>query len=230
MRLGLLDRRVATTARSEPVTRRMERRLEYRLAHLPHGLTDHPVRLVRDAQPALASTHLRDYHPAGRARSIAPIQQSSHRLGPAIGHCSRSSLTVSPSGPDAPLFDTTFTSAAVKRLTTPSIVTDVTCSALTIACGTPAWPVPDRFEATSERTPQGLLLSRSAGKAATPFDQPGSPSLARRDSTRHAQRALPRLPVIRDPPTSAGPSTVVLSFSGLPANNPEPSRPPGVRR
>jgi hypothetical protein len=77
MRLGLLDRRVATTTRSEPVTRRVERRLERRLEYLTHGLTDHPVDHVRDAQPALASTHLRDHHPATRARSIAPIQQSS---------------------------------------------------------------------------------------------------------------------------------------------------------
>ena len=44
------------------------------------------------------------------------------------------------------------------------------------------------------------------------------------DSTRHAQRALPRLPVIRDPPTSAGPSAFVLSFSGLPANNAGPQQ------
>jgi hypothetical protein len=77
MRLGLLDRRVATTTRPEPVTRRMERRLEHRLEYLTHGLTNHPVDHVRDAQPALASTHLRDHHPATRARPIAPIQQRS---------------------------------------------------------------------------------------------------------------------------------------------------------
>src|ERR1700679_1678664 len=34
MLLGLLDRRVATTARPEPVTRRVERRLEHRLKYL----------------------------------------------------------------------------------------------------------------------------------------------------------------------------------------------------
>ncbi|MCA1697803.1 MAG: recombinase family protein, partial [Actinobacteria bacterium] len=38
MPTGLLDRRVATTARSEPMTRRMKRRLEDRLEYLPHGL------------------------------------------------------------------------------------------------------------------------------------------------------------------------------------------------
>ena len=64
----------------------------------------------------------------------------------------------------------------------------------------------------------GFLLSRSAGRAAPPFLRPGPPSLARRCSNRHAQRALPRLPVLLGPRTSAEPSTVVLSFSGLPAN------------
>ena len=59
---------------------------------------------------------------------------------------------------------------------------------------------------------------RSAIAAAMLLDRPGSPSLARRCSNPRAWRALPRRPVLRDPPTSAGPSTVVLSFSGLPAN------------
>jgi hypothetical protein len=56
--------------------------------------------------------------------------------GPAFGHCASSSPTVCPSGPGAPLFDTTFTSAADRRLTTSSIVTGVTFSTLTIASGT----------------------------------------------------------------------------------------------
>src|SRR5205823_6792293 len=64
----------------------------------------------------------------------------------------------------------------------------------------------------------GFLLSRPAGRAAPPFLRPGPPSLARRGSTRRAQRALPRLPVLLGPRTSAGPSAVVLSFSDLPAN------------
>ena len=76
----------------------------------------------------------------------------------------------------------------------------------------------------------GFLLSRSAGRAAPPFLRPGPPSLARRGSTRRAQRALPRLPVLLGPRTSAGPSAFVLSFYGLPATSPEPSRSPGVKR
>ena len=229
--LGLLDRRVATTARSEPVTRRVKRRLEHRLEYLPHGLTDHPVDHVRDAQPALAAAHLRDHHPADRARSIAPIQQSGGQPRASDRPLLTQLADRLPIRARAPLCSTPPSQAPPSSGSQPpSIVTDVTCSALTIASGTPARPVRDRSEATSERTLAGLLLSRSAGEAVPPFDQPGSPSLADQDSTRHAQRALPRLPVLRDPPTSAGPSAVVLSSSGLPANTPEPNRPPGVRR
>jgi hypothetical protein len=43
MPLGLGDCRVATSARSKPVTRRVKRRLPQRFEHLPHSLTDHPV-------------------------------------------------------------------------------------------------------------------------------------------------------------------------------------------
>lgn len=43
-------------------------------------------------------------------------------------------------------------------------------------------------------------------------------------ATRPARRAL------RDPPTSAGPSALVLSFVGLPTSRPEPGRSPRVRR
>ena len=75
MLLGLLDRRVATAARSEPMARLVERRLEHRLEHLAHSLTDHPVGHVRDPQPALTTTRLRDICPADHARAITPIQQ-----------------------------------------------------------------------------------------------------------------------------------------------------------
>jgi hypothetical protein len=61
------------------------------------------------------------------------------------------------------------------------------------------------------------MLSRSAIAAAMPLHQPGSPSLAPGRSSPRAWRALPRRPVLRDPPTSAGPSAFVLSSSGLPA-------------
>ena len=51
-----------------------------------------------------------------------------------------------------------------------------------------------------------------------PLVRPGPPSLARQRSNPRAWRALPRRPVLRDPPTSAGPSASVLSSSGPPAS------------
>ena len=155
MLLGLLDRRVATTTRSEPVTRRVKRRLEHRLEYLSDGLTDHPVDHVRDAQPALTSTHLRDHHPASRARSIAPIQQSSRQ----------------PRTRDRPLLTQLADRLPIRsgrslvrhhlhkrrRQTAhnPFHRHRRDRSALTIASGTPAWPVPDRFEATTRADPRG---------------------------------------------------------------------------
>src|ERR1035438_7566552 len=80
MLLGLVDRRVATAARSEPVARWVERRLEYRLEYLSDGLTDHPVGHVRDSQPAHAAARLRDLHPADRAGTVAPLKQPGGQL------------------------------------------------------------------------------------------------------------------------------------------------------
>ena len=114
----------------------MERRLEHRLEYLAHGLTDHPVGHVRDSQPSLPAPCLRDLHPARRTRPITPIQQGGGQLRTSNRPLLNSSPTVNPSGPGAPLFDTTFNSAADKRLTTSSIVTGVTLSTLTIASGT----------------------------------------------------------------------------------------------
>ncbi|MHB1539075.1 MAG: hypothetical protein ACYCYN_11365 [Solirubrobacteraceae bacterium] len=47
------------------------------------------------------------------------------------------------------MFETTFINASLNRYATSSIVTGVTLSALTSASDTPAWTVPDRFEATT---------------------------------------------------------------------------------
>jgi hypothetical protein len=75
MLLGLLDRRVATAARSKPVTRRMKRRLKDRLEYLPDGLTDHPVDHVRDPQPAHAAARLGNVRPTNLAGTVDPVKQ-----------------------------------------------------------------------------------------------------------------------------------------------------------
>ena len=77
---GFGDRRVATPAGSEPVTRSMERRLPARLEHLPDRLTDHPVDHVRDSQPALPAASFGNHRPANHARSIPPRQQVGGQL------------------------------------------------------------------------------------------------------------------------------------------------------
>jgi hypothetical protein len=75
MRLGPGDRRVATSARSKPVARGMERRLPQRLEHLPHGLLNNPVDHVGNPQPALPASRLGDQHAADPAGLIRPLKQ-----------------------------------------------------------------------------------------------------------------------------------------------------------
>ena len=53
----------------------MKRRLPQRFEHLPHGLLDHPVDHVGNPQPALPAPRLRDISPADRAGLIRPRQQ-----------------------------------------------------------------------------------------------------------------------------------------------------------
>jgi hypothetical protein len=83
----------------------------------------------------------------------------------------------------------------------------------------------------------GAPLSRSADTADPSFHRPGPPSLAHRRSIRSAQQALPHLPVVRGPLTSAGPSSrrpLVLRPTTKPGRNPAdhvattPSAPTGI--
>ena len=159
----------------------MERRLPQRLEHLPHGLLNHPVDHVGNPQSAL---------PASRLGYVS-ASRSACSLGSTVGHCSSSASIVCPSGPGAPFFDATFNNASVNRYATSSIVADAAVPVLSIACGAPARISPNRPGFSCGWSLAGFLLSRSAGKAAPPLLRPGPPSLARRCSTRHAQRALP---------------------------------------
>ena len=80
MPLGLVDRRVAAPAGTEPVARSAERRLVQRLEHLPHRLLNNPVDHVRDPQPALPASRLRDQRPTDHAGPVPPRQQ----IGPQL--------------------------------------------------------------------------------------------------------------------------------------------------
>jgi hypothetical protein len=68
------------------------------------------------------------------------------------------------------LFDATFTRADDSRLTTPSIVTDVSIHALTIAFGNADQPIPDRSGTLARRSAvpigrQSLPVVSSTGTA-----------------------------------------------------------------
>ena len=219
MLLSLRDCRVATPARPEPVTRPVKCRLPDRLERLPDRLTHHPIDHVRDPQPALPATRLRDHRPTDHARPIVPRQQlgrpasdqrsaTAHAVPRPSARPGRVPLVLHHLRQSHPSTDTA----------TSSIVTGVPCSTLTIAFGTTAsslGSVPN-----SDPGPlAGFLLSRSAGQAATTVSSTGT-AFPCPPAHLAAERALPRRPVLRGPPTSAGPSSrrpLVLRPTGQPA-------------
>ena len=134
------------------------------------------------------------------------------------GHCACSASTVIPSGPAAPLFDTTLNNAEPSRSTTSSIVAGTPVRSLTIAFGAlaPVLP-PDRSGDRLPEPPPGASAVAIGNRSCDTASSTGTAFPSHRRSNPWAGRALPRRPVLHGPPTSAGPSTVVLSFSGLPA-------------
>src|SRR5450755_5017915 len=120
-----------------------------------------------------------------------PDSRSACNLGSTTSHCSHSASIVRPSGPGAPLFDATFNSADVSRLTTPSIVTDVSTSALAIASGTPARRAPDRSGTLRRVDPFGPPAVAIGRQSCTVVSSTGPPSLAHERSSTRAHRALP---------------------------------------
>ena len=85
-----------------------------------------------------------------------PSSRSARNFGAIVGHCSRSMPTVSPSGPGAPLFTTTFFIADSSRSTTPSIIiAGEMFPSVTIAFGTLVRPARDRSRATLRADPSG---------------------------------------------------------------------------
>src|SRR5450755_389133 len=229
MRLGLGDRRVATSAGSEPVVRGMERRLPQRLEHLPHGLLNHPVDHVRNPQPPppALGMYARRISP-GR---YIPSSRSACSRGSTTGHCSHSTSIVCPSGPGAPLFDATFNNASVNRYATSSIVADAAVPVLPIAFGAPARISPSRTRDLLRVAPVGfsaVTIDRQSCTAVsstgTAFPCPPGPHPTRSTGLSPPSgnspssdfcRALRRRPLLLRP----------TSRTRL-----EPSRSPGVKR
>ena len=176
MLLSLRDRRVATPARPEPVTRRVKCRLPDRLERLPHRLTHHPVGHVRESPTRAARRPPSGSSPDGSRQADSSLPAARQPASaPTIGHCSCSASTVCPSGPGAPLFYTTLESAIRQPIRN-----------LLHRHRRPGIHIDDRLRHTARPDPSrtgpgpscGVLLSRSAGKAEPPFHRPGPPSLA----------------------------------------------------
>ncbi len=126
-------------------------------ARVPGARPHRPPCRSRSGFPTRAPRRLPSGSPPGASRRVDSSHPAGRRPARASGRpLLNSSPTVCPSGPGAPLFDTTFNSAAVKRLTTSSIVTGVTFSTLTIASGTPAFASPDRSTDARRAAPFGF--------------------------------------------------------------------------
>lgn len=176
----------------------MERRLEQRLEHLPHGLPDHPVDHVGHPQPALPASRLGDVGPADLPGPVPPLEQDGPQLGqhdrpPLKQRLDRLSIRTG-----APLFDATFSNALVNRYATSSIVAGAAVSALTIAFGAPARSSPSRSRGDlPPGRPRVLLRVAPCGFSAVAI---GRRSCNARSSTG---TAFPCPPVL-DPARSAG--------------------------
>lgn len=82
-----------------------------------------------------------------------PLSRSALSFAEMTRHCACSASTVIPSGPGAPLFDTTFDNAEPSRSTTSFIVAGTHVRSLTIAFGTPAAALPPEWSGDRLREP-----------------------------------------------------------------------------
>ena len=159
-------------------------------------LQDHGCRRLRDSVRDRGIPNARCPPPGLRmyARRISPgryvpSSRSACSLGNTTGHCSTSRSIVCPSGPGAPLFDTTFNNALVSCLATSSIVAGVAFSSLTIAFGTPARTAPSRSLVLLRVAPFGFSAVAIGRQGCTVVSSTGT--------------AFPCPPVL-DPTRSAG--------------------------
>ena len=232
MRLGLGDRRVATPAGSKPVARGVKRRLPQRFEHLPHSLLDHPVDHVGNPQPALPTPRLRDIPPADHAGPIRPFKQ----------------VGLQPGQHDRPLF--------AQRLDRLPIRTGsaLVRRHLQQRTGQSLGDLLHRRRRCCPLRTDRLRRSRPDGPKPVPGLPAGGPSRVFCCRDRQAElhrrffdrdrlplpaRTRPgalsshysRLPVLRDPRTSAGPSSRrPLRPPAYRPTRPGPSRSPWVKR
>src|SRR4029077_4613824 len=69
------NRRLAASSRSETVATRMERRLVHRFEDQTYGFGHHPIDNVRNSEPSLTASRLRNPHPPDISRLEGPFEQ-----------------------------------------------------------------------------------------------------------------------------------------------------------
>ena len=189
----------------------MERRLPQRFEYLPHSLLNNPIDHVRNSQPALPASRLGDKHPADPAGPIPPRQQ----------------VGLQPGQHDRPLICQRLDRLPVR--TRSALVRRHLQQRVRQSLG----DLLHRRRRCRPRLADRLRRSRPDDPKPVPGSPAGSPSRVFCCCDRQAELhhrffdrdrlPLPagtrpdalsghytRLPVLRDPPTSAGPSVVVL--------------------
>ncbi len=197
----------------------MERRLPQRFEHLPHGLLDHPIDHVGNPQPALPTPRLRDIPPADRAGLVAPRQQVGLQPGQHDRPLLKQRLDRLPVRARGALVRRHLqqrTGQSVgnllhrRRRCDPNLAGRLRRSRPEDPKPVPGPPAGSPFRVFCCRDRQAELHRRFFDRDRLPLPTGARPGTL----SGHYSR----LPVLRSPRTSAGPSTIVLSFSGLPAH------------
>ena len=190
-----------------------------------------PCRSRRESPARAARPRLRDVRPADHAGPIRPFQQ----VGLQPGQHDRPLLTQRldrlPIRTGSALVRRHLQQRTVNRLATSSIVAGAAVPVVPIAFGAPARTAPSRSRVFLRVAPFGFSAVAIGRRAAPPFLRPGSPSLARRDSTRRAQRPLhPPSGTTRSSDFCSAISRRPLRPPAYRPTRPGPSRSPWVKR
>src|SRR5450755_576380 len=197
----------------------MERRLPQRFEHLPHGLLNNPIDHVRNPQSALPAPCLGNVRPADHARPIHALQQVGLQPGQNDRPPLKQRLDRLPIRTRGALVRRHLQQRVRqslgnllhrRRRCLPGIADRLRRSRPDRPKPVPGLPAGSPFRVFCCCDRQAELHRRFFDRDRLPLPTGTRPSALSKHYTR--------LPVLRDPPTSAGPSAVVLSSFDLPAN------------
>src|SRR5450755_1225268 len=197
----------------------MERRLPQRFEHLPHGLLNNPIDHVRNPQSALPAPCLGNVRPADHARPIHALQQVGLQPGQNDRPPLKQRLDRLPIRTRGALVRRHLQQRVRqslgnllhrRRRCLPGIADRLRRSRPDRPKPVPGLPAGSPFRVFCCCDRQAELHRRFFDRDRLPLPTGTRPGALSRHYTR--------LPVLRDPPTSAGPSAVVLSSFDLPAN------------